>query len=72
MLKLWEDADTDTLDANLFTDCNRICFLVSLGQIAFGYPASIIGTTNGRLKASIDPNHADSVKLSQVSSPTWV
>ena len=24
-----------------------ICFLVSLGQIAFGYPASIIGTTLG-------------------------
>lgn len=22
-----------------------ICFLVSLGQIAFGYPASIIGVT---------------------------
>lgn len=24
-----------------------ICFLVSLGQVAFGYPASIIGTTLG-------------------------
>ena len=24
-----------------------ICFLVSLGQIAFGYPSSIIGTTLG-------------------------
>lgn len=24
-----------------------VCFLVSLGQIAFGYPASIIGTTLG-------------------------
>ena len=24
-----------------------ICFLVSLGQLAFGYPASIIGTTLG-------------------------
>jgi hypothetical protein len=24
-----------------------ICWLVSLGQIAFGYPASIIGTTLG-------------------------
>jgi hypothetical protein len=24
-----------------------VCYLVSLGQIAFGYPASIIGTTLG-------------------------
>ncbi|KAF1813977.1 hypothetical protein P152DRAFT_299705 [Eremomyces bilateralis CBS 781.70] len=24
-----------------------VCFLVSLGQIAFGYPSSIIGTTLG-------------------------
>lgn len=26
----------------------RICFLLSLGQLAFGYPASIIGTTLGQ------------------------
>lgn len=26
----------------------RICLLVSLGQLAFGYPASIIGTTLGQ------------------------
>lgn len=25
-----------------------VCFLVSLGQIAFGHPASIIGTTLGQ------------------------
>ena len=24
-----------------------VCFLVSLGQVGFGYPASIIGTTLG-------------------------
>jgi hypothetical protein len=30
-----------------------ICFLVSLGQIAFGYPSSIIGTT---LVSSIEYN----------------
>lgn len=26
----------------------RICLLVSLGQLGFGYPASIIGTTMGQ------------------------
>ncbi len=26
----------------------RICFLISLGQLGFGYPASIIGTTLGQ------------------------
>jgi hypothetical protein len=26
-----------------------VCYLVSLGQIAFGHPASIIGTTLGKL-----------------------
>lgn len=25
-----------------------ICFFVSLGQVAFGYPSSIIGTTLGQ------------------------
>jgi hypothetical protein len=28
-----------------------VCYLVSLGQIAFGHPASIIGTTLGESKS---------------------
>jgi hypothetical protein len=31
-----------------------VCYLVSLGQIAFGHPASIIGTTLGELVPRFD------------------
>lgn len=41
-----------------------VCFLVSLGQVAFGYPASIIGTTLG------EPPFHLYMKLAEENGPT--
>lgn len=50
--KLWEQISNANMAANIKRKISWrnfwICFSISLGQVAFGYPSSIIGTTLGQ------------------------